>query len=146
MTHTPDPEPPITTEAVLRALRTTGHIDIPDPDGTGDFYRIDVDLFRINGEANDVRFINLDELEIILRARDSTRPQIVCDCGRTIYITAADPETKETPPILTELDELAASFDDSIDWSDGRSNYGDNEAYAACARQLRALIASHRKG
>lgn len=191
MTHTPDPEPSITTDKVLRALRTTGHIDIPDPDGTGDFYRIDVDLFRINGEANDVRFINLDELEIILRDRDNTRPQIICGCGRTFYIPAAGPdtvraqhavarwalldvadamhsgaldygpgnasaavrdwandkypETNESPPLLAELEELAASFDDSIDWSDGRNNYGDNEAYAACGRQLRALIANHRK-
>lgn len=121
-----------------------------------------------------------------------TLPQIACDCGRTIYIPAADPDTVRaqhavarwalrdladamhsgdldygpgnasaavrdwadekypetsggTPTLLAELDEMADNFDSSIDWSDGRNNYGDNEAYAACARDLRALIAKHRK-
>ena len=38
--------------------------------------------------------------------------------------------------ILAPLRELADSFRDSIDWSDGRNNYGDNEAYEQCARDL----------
>lgn len=60
--------------------------------------------------------------------------------------TTTDDDQEPAPPILAELEEMADNFDASIDWSDGRNNYGDNEAYAACARDLRALIAKHRKG
>lgn len=43
-----------------------------------------------------------------------------------------------------KLEDLATSFEANIDWSDGRNNYGDNEAYAECARQLRTLLAEHK--
>jgi len=36
--------------------------------------------------------------------------------------------------------ELADGFEDRIDWSDGRSNYGDNDAWTEAARDLRAAL------
>lgn len=37
------------------------------------------------------------------------------------------------------LMELADDFDADVDWSDGRSGYGDNSAYEACARRVREV-------
>lgn len=39
-----------------------------------------------------------------------------------------------------KLRALAEDWLSEIDWSDGRSNYGDNEAYEKCARQLTAIL------
>jgi hypothetical protein len=39
------------------------------------------------------------------------------------------------------LAELADDFASNVDWSNGRSNYGDNEAWESAARQVRALLA-----
>lgn len=41
------------------------------------------------------------------------------------------------------LAELAVEFESNVDWSSGRSNYGDNEAWESAARQVRELLASH---
>lgn len=35
---------------------------------------------------------------------------------------------------------LADEFDSNVDWSNGRSNYGDNAAWESAARQLRAAV------
>ena len=35
---------------------------------------------------------------------------------------------------------LAESFEEDVDWSSGRGDYGDNAAYEACARRARALL------
>ena len=42
---------------------------------------------------------------------------------------------------IRRVEALAADWLDEVDWSDGRNNYGDNEAYEKCARQLRAALA-----
>lgn len=45
-----------------------------------------------------------------------------------------------------ELDRLAEDMAGRVDWSDGRNNYGDNEAYEADARTLRARAEVIRNG
>lgn len=37
--------------------------------------------------------------------------------------------------------ELIEDFESDIDWSNGRSDYGDNAAYDSCAQRLRAALA-----
>lgn len=63
-----------------------------------------------------------------------------CDCdGEPGFVAGVQ-------AALSALADLAASFQGSIDWSDGRNNYGDNEAYAACARDLRDFIKENTRG
>lgn len=42
---------------------------------------------------------------------------------------------------VARVEALAADWLSEVDWSDGRNNYGDNEAYEKCARQLSAALA-----
>lgn len=44
------------------------------------------------------------------------------------------------------LREAADGLLENIDWSDGRSNYGDNEGYEASARELRASATEYETG
>lgn len=42
--------------------------------------------------------------------------------------------------VLAELRELAEAIEDNVDWSDGRSGYGDNAGYAESAAILRRRV------
>jgi trehalose-6-phosphatase len=42
------------------------------------------------------------------------------------------------------VEALADDFDSNVDWSAGRNNYGDNEAWESAARQARALAGGAR--
>lgn len=44
------------------------------------------------------------------------------------------------------LREAADGLLENIDWSDGRSSYGDNDGYEASARELRARAAEYETG
>ena len=53
----------------------------------------------------------------------------------------------DVPDLLAEVERLrsgiealAESFEEDVDWSSGRGDYGDNAAYEACARRARALL------
>lgn len=41
---------------------------------------------------------------------------------------------------VARVEELAVDFDDNVDWSNGRSNYGDNEAWVSAANQIRTAL------
>lgn len=64
------------------------------------------------------------------------------------YVERADAQliaaaVNALPGLLDALDRanaLADEFESEIDWSDGRSSYGDNEAWASAARRLRAAL------
>lgn len=42
--------------------------------------------------------------------------------------------------LLAKVEALADDFASNVDWSAGRNNYGDNEAWESAARQVRALL------
>lgn len=47
--------------------------------------------------------------------------------------------TAEREGLAEALTALADEFASNVDWSNGRSNYGDNEAWESAARQVREL-------
>ena len=62
-------------------------------------------------------------------------------------LTAAARLTRERDELRAEVERLRAgiealaeSFEEDVDWSSGRGDYGDNAAYEACARRARALL------
>ena len=46
----------------------------------------------------------------------------------------------EVERLRAGIEALAESFEEDVDWSSGRGDYGDNAAYEACARRARALL------
>ena len=49
-------------------------------------------------------------------------------------------EADELAERLAAVRALAAEFESEIDWSNGRSNYGDNAAWQSAADRLRAAL------
>lgn len=47
--------------------------------------------------------------------------------------------------LLAKVEALADEFASNVDWSAGRNNYGDNEAWELAARQARALLGSEER-
>lgn len=59
-------------------------------------------------------------------------------------MTAADHTPSPATDGLREaIEALAADFRSEIDWSNGRSNYGDNEAWEQAARRVDDILAAH---
>ena len=51
-----------------------------------------------------------------------------------------DEARAEVERLRAGIEALAESFEEDVDWSSGRGDYGDNAAYEACARRARALL------
>ena len=51
-----------------------------------------------------------------------------------------DKARAEVDRLRAGLEALAESFEEDVDWSSGRGDYGDNAAYEACARRARDLL------
>lgn len=70
-----------------------------------------------------------------------------CGCMRTHRdVISQHIERIVRREMAKELDRIAQDMDERVDWSDGRNNYGDNEAYEAAARTLRARAEEVRNG
>ena len=59
-----------------------------------------------------------------------------CPVGATVCRDAH----AEVERLRAGIEALAESFEEDVDWSSGRGDYGDNAAYEACARRARALL------
>lgn len=51
----------------------------------------------------------------------------------------------EAEGLRRSIQELADEFEGNIDWSSGRNDYGDNEAWSSSAAQLRAMLRNFRR-
>ena len=81
--------------------------------------------------------------QVIDRAADILRPILVRVFEQDKDAVAVDAAEAILPviaaAILAPVREEATDFRDRIDLSDGRGNYGDNDAYEICARDLTRL-------
>lgn len=55
-------------------------------------------------------------------------------------VTRAGAAADRHAELLAKVEALADDFASNVDWSAGRNNYGDNEAWESAARQVRALL------
>lgn len=110
---TTDPTP--LQESIARALRET----LTDPYGAGS----DLESPGITSEGT-----------VWQRGGEIDVPHMV---GDLLPLIAAEVRKAQADALREAADGLM----ENIDWSDGRSSYGDNEGYEASARELRARAA-----
>ena len=67
-----------------------------------------------------------------------TGPEALTAAAR--LIRERDELRAEVERLRAGIEALAESFEEDVDWSSGRGDYGDNAAYEACARRAHALL------
>jgi hypothetical protein len=58
-------------------------------------------------------------------------------------MTSPGPQHAASDGLRAAVEALVDDFRSEVDWSNGRSNYGDNEAWEAAANRLARALAAH---
>jgi hypothetical protein len=75
--------------------------------------------------------------------QEATGAELPAMARAAMHAYAARAESAEAAheALRAGVEALADDFASNVDWSAGRNNYGDNEAWESAARQVRALLA-----